>query len=448
MVTITQEPNKNNSAYVPNVWILNSIGVADRYVLRVLIDNVPVATFKQPRNAANVGIFDIQKVLQSYLQPTFIETTPKVADTPFAHLTYRIEYGSETGNSTTIDGISDLKYVINMYDNWDVVNSDLENYIPKMIAGSCETAVDFVAAYPMKGLYKFLTNFPEQYDVLEDEYKTLSFYSRIENWNDGNNWGPNEAMHWVTIKFYNDALFVAETVYAISAANGSSIRGNCNDLVVNSTDSNIITTVGVGPQNLKDANLWIGGNYNRYVVTIHTKDSCKVGSIGDCEDVGEILDDGWVQWGIYEAAFNLKDDCPTFEPITVSFLNQFGVKDYYTFDKRNTRTTNTQRNSYTKTLGTCNDTTFTIDAHGRGKTTFASTAQTEMTLQTDWMSDEVSKWLQELFQSPSTQIYTEGTWIPCNITTATYEQKTNSRNKLFQHEITVEFSNNQKIQRG
>ena len=69
-------------------------------------------------------------------------------------------------------------------------------------------------------------------------------------------------------------------------------------------------------------------------------------------------------------------------------------------------------------------------------------------MQSDWMSDEVSEWLQELYQSTNVNIYIDGRWEPCTILTSNYTQKTYARNQLFQHELQVEFANNQKIQRG
>jgi hypothetical protein len=129
-------------------------------------------------------------------------------------------------------------------------------------------------------------------------------------------------------------------------------------------------------------------------------------------------------------------------------VNQYGVKDYFTWDRRNTRTVSTNRNTYTKPVGSWSDTSFTISQHGVGKTVFNSTSTSRMTLSSNWMTDEVSKWLQEAFQSSSVMIYVDEQWEPCVITTANYEQKTYARNRLFQHNIEVEFANNQKIQRG
>ena len=145
---------------------------------------------------------------------------------------------------------------------------------------------------------------------------------------------------------------------------------------------------------------------------------------------------------------NIDDSCSPFEPIRLSFLNQYGVKDYYTFDRRNTYSVQTDRTNYQQVLGSWSSSSFTIDQTGRGRRTFSSAISEAMVLSTNWMTDQVSEWLQELYTSPNVMIYKGGQWEPCVIKSTQYEEKTNSRNRMFQHTIEVEYSNNKKVQRG
>ena len=432
--SIAQQPNKNNSAYVPNVWTLSGLGSADRYVLEVEIDGTVVSTFKQPANPDSVAHFDVQKVLQSYLEPYFDETIIKASATPGAHLTYRVNYGTETGSVTTIDGSSANKFVINAYDNWRVLNSDLTDFIPEPGSILCESNSNTNARYTRE--FNFLTNFPEAtYKVRPDEFKTLSFYNRIENFNDGTQWGPNEAPFFVRITTNTE-----DVVYTID-----DVRTDCTDMTVTHNDNNIITTIGAGPKNLESL---LTQSYDSYQIRVYSYNYCMTTTISDCTDYAEILTDGYLGDVIFSANFEVVEDCTPFDFVTLSFLNQYGVKDYFTFDRRNTRTVTSNRNEYNKTLGSWSSTSFTIDQHGRGRTVFSTESTTRMSIQSNWMSDEMSKWLQEAFTSPSVMIYVDGDWEPAVIKTTTYEQKTYARNRMFQHSLEVEFANNQKIQRG
>lgn len=170
------------------------------------------------------------------------------------------------------------------------------------------------------------------------------------------------------------------------------------------------------------------------------------GPIGDCEDIAELAD--YLGDLMYQTSFEIDEPCTPFEPIRLSFMNQYGVRDYFTFDRRNTLTVGSQRNNYRQTLGSWSSPTFSIDPYGRGKRVFSTDVTTQMSLSTYWMSDAVSEWLQELFMSPDVMIYHNDVWEPCVIVSAEYQQKTAARDKLFQHQITVEFANSVKIQRG
>ena len=444
MASITQYPNLFNSAYVPNVFVIDGIGTADRYVLQVRSGNTVLSTFKQPPNAAGVGIFDVQRVLQSYLSSQlFVEEIVKLSNTPGALFRYNVLFGTETGNVTSVASQGVTYNIINAYDGWRVLNSDYTPYVPVPTTIECETSQDLNVSYSTQ--FDFLTNYPGTIPVATTDWHTLSFINMVPSI-ETNNIVYNQAPFWVRITTTLGGADVEDIVYAISAANGNTVRTDCNDAGDSFTDANRIATVGIGPQNIAPL---LVSPYDAYQVRIYSYNICIGTTIQDCGDYGEILSDGYLGDLIYQKSFTVTDAiCQRFEPIQLSFINQWGIKDYFTFDKRNTKQVSTQKNNYTETLGTWSSSAFTIDQQGRGKTTFSSTAKTLVTMQSDWMSDEVSEWLQELYQSTSVNIYIDGVWEPCNILTSTYMQKTNARNQLFQHDVQVEFANNQKLQRG
>ena len=444
MATITQYPSIYNSAYVPNVFVVDGLSTADRYVLQVrTVGNTVLANYKQPANASGVGIFDIQRVLQSYLNSqAFVEETEKLTSTPGALFRYRVYYGTETGTVVTLNNQGIVYTVINAYDNWRVVNSDLSTFLPTPTPDDCPLSPDIYATYPLQAEY--LTNYPGTIPVASSDWGTLSFFNIINA--GANNWVQNEAPFWVRITTTLAGANRNDVVYAISDVNGLDVRIDCNDpIVVYPSDAERIGTVGTGPLNIAAL---LNLSYDEYQVRIYSYNTCNLDPILDCEDYADIIDN-YIGDLIYTKNYTLTNStCERFEPVQLSFVNQYGVKDYFTFDKRNTRQTVTERNNYTETLGTWNAPLFTIDAQGRGTRAFSSTATTTMTLSSDWVLDNVSEWLQELYQSPSVNIYINGQWEPCNLITNTYIQKTYARNFLFQHEVQVEFANNQKIQRG
>jgi len=459
MATLTSQPNDWNLAYAPNIYTLGTLGLADRYVLRVVIDGAIVATFKQPSNPSGVAHFDVSKVLQSYLESSYVESTTELAVTPNAVISYQVYYGSETNGVYLQDGASAIKHTLNGYTDWRVKNWDYVDYIPDPtdLDCLCEVPPCYTDATYSR-TYEFLTNWPttnasgiKKYKVRSDEYKTLSFFNRILGWNDGTMWGPNESPFFVKYTYFNAAGGTLGTeIKAISTSTGLPVRSDCQDYTTHThTDAELIGTIAVGPQNIKDGSFYWAPTTASYTVELYSINACYLtdnGPIGDCDDIGELVD--YLGYPIYQSEFIIDDYCQKFEPITISFMNAFGCADYYTFSKRNTYNTAVTRNNYKQQLGSWNESTWSIDPTGRGRRTFATMATTQMTLTSDWMTDTESAWLEELFTSPSAKIYINGAWEPVVILSTEYQQMTSARNGMFQHEITVQFANDKNIQRG
>ena len=438
--TLTQEPSEWNLAYLPNVYVVSTAtGLAE---IQVEVEGTIVATLKQSENPAGRSMFDVSKILQSYLSINNNEEITKVQPSNGEVLTYRIKYGEVQSNGTVIyTGFAATKYVLNGYDNWRQLNWDETPFRSGVTEFACESP-GYTGLVDQK---RFLTNFPTEYSIRDNEYHTLSFFNWLENFT---NAFANTQPYFVDLKFYNaTGSLISQHAYSISDVTGLGPRTDCNDRGPYSYVSNeMIGHVGVGPQNIKDAGIIWYPQTASYVVSLYSLNECFSTSISDCDDIGELVDNyGQV---MYQATFNIDDSCSPFEPIRLSFLNQYGVKDYFTFDRRNTYSVQTDRTNFQQVLGSWSSSSFSIDPLGRGQRTFSSAIKETMQLSTNWMTDQVSEWLQELYTSPSVMIYKDGRWEPCVIRTTQYEEKTNSRNRMFQHIIEVEYSNPKKVQRG
>lgn len=445
-VTITQQPESYNLAYIPNIYtVQTSTGLAS---LEVIVNGSVIATFKQPHNPSGVAIFDIQSILQSLLQPHYVETTERVTQSNGEIVKYQARIGEVNSSGTIINTTTTaVKYAVNGYDDWRVFQW---NYLPYR----SEITEDFCEGLGIYGIFEkksFLTNFPEDYKIRRDEYHTLSFVNELFNLSSAS---ANTQPYFAVFTFYNAAgSGLYSHIYTIDETNGLGPRTGCNDIgPYTYTVGEEIGHIGVGVQNLKDAGIWLAPFNNTvayYDVKIHGLNECLYeieGPISDCEDQSLLFD--FLGEVMYEARFYIDEPCTPFEPIRLSFMNQYGVRDYFTFDRRNTLTVGTDRNNYRQSLGSYSAATFSIDPYGRGARVFSSETTTQMSLSTYWMSDDVSKWLQELFQSPSVMIYHEDQWEPCVIVSNEYSQRTSARDQLFQHNIVVEFANKIKIQRG
>lgn len=295
MITITQSPPQTNPAVGPNVWVLDGLVGANRYVLAVeigatIVNNaiVPgtlVATFKQTPNPSGVGIFSLGEVLQSYLGeynlPDPIEELVLGA-TPGAALLYRIRFGFEIGDQVTFEDFSPFRVVFNGYkEQWDVAWPEGPEFLKDLV--ELEPPCDGIYALPSPN--KFLRDLfnlnagVQTATVSPDDWHTISWLNyggqvfdqipygsgaeEISNFDKS----PTHALY----EFFSNADLtgpISTSVVELSAANGFPIRATPTTDEWNITDPLLVGTLGSGPQNLEEAGIWPGDATKSYRISL------------------------------------------------------------------------------------------------------------------------------------------------------------------------------------
>mgnify|MGYP003648735520 CR=1 FL=1 len=175
---------------------------------------------------------------------------------------------------------------------------------------------------------------------------------------------------------------------------------------------------------------------------------------------------GTIQGGYYTVQAREADDslnsqlytinvnCPTlkgYEPIRLTWLNQWGVWDYYTFTMKSTRMLSTKGSTYQQLAGSWNDSAYRLDSFRGGKKAFRVNATEKITMNTDFVNESESAWFEELINSPEVYIL-EGYQddiddsalnqyvTPARLTTSSYTRKTVANDKLMQYTFEVEKS--------
>lgn len=143
-----------------------------------------------------------------------------------------------------------------------------------------------------------------------------------------------------------------------------------------------------------------------------------------------------------QVCYNINDDnCWGFEPIRMTWLNPRGGRDWYTFIKRNTFTQNAARDTFSQLPGYWSGSGFSINdinPSRYGTTVFNVGLEQTWTASTDWLSEEDSAWLRDMFKSVSVHAYLPGYSQPTlvTITDASYSVQTFARQKLFQYFVS------------
>jgi hypothetical protein len=100
---------------------------------------------------------------------------------------------------------------------------------------------------------------------------------------------------------------------------------------------------------------------------------------------------------------------------------------------------------------------FDYSVGDRGRTIFATKAEETFTIQSNWITDNEAKWLEELMTSPEVYIigndnetYYSGSStaykLPIIVTQNSYEVKTTMRNQMFNFILTYKMAYNINLQ--
>jgi len=422
-----------------------------------------VAVLKVTPNGVGSGIFDLSPIIQNYVTPdyeggtvhnsssiyfskyngtNFSDNTPhtihQVDDFStnrnscrFFTVRFNVEAAdSATGNvttqynsNTTVDDF--LMYNGVLYDT-DILNLDSNSNF-----GYNLSEEGFILN---SSTDSFLSNAPKTQYLRTTDYLTLSFFSQYDwDFEVGTAGVQYPSIKYIKIQFYNNGSTTGSLITKTAVAANGGHSGYMGD------SNNKLQFVGVGTGNLVGSGVTLPTNWDYYTVQAF-----------DFSD--NLVSD---TYNFYKQ----EEDCKEFETIRLTWLNKFGVWDYYNFTKKSVRTFNTKRKSYTQITGTWNESKFRINGHTGGKKTYNSSISETIKLNTDYITEAEAIWLEELFISNDVYILekrsTDNTSLgymrkyiqPATITNSTHTRKTKANDKLIQYTFNLQTTKTKKTQR-
>ena len=165
----------------------------------------------------------------------------------------------------------------------------------------------------------------------------------------------------------------------------------------------------------------------------------------------------------------INDDCHGFESVRLTWLNRMGAWDYYTFTKKSTQKTKTKGVTYNQLGGTWNEELWMPHDHLGGNKIFMNTSKTSYDLNTDYVSEEIAAWFQEMFTSSDVYImdqFTEDEPVPnfggvgnppnylrkyiqpVTVGSKSYTKKTRANDKLIKYKFKVDLCIPDNIQKA
>ena len=423
-----------------------------------------IGTFKTTPNNAGVGIFDLRPVLETFVKPDHLGSTfgngsrYKLTDvTHPLHLIdkfslapnsiknfaiqFKVEFSDTATGSVIAPGDTGNTNNASNSIQYRMFNGVLQ-YDDALTLGKIDASGSLVAGnnygYNLESFYlddiltpgKFLSNAPTtQYARLTD-YGTLPFFNFLPNPSSSG----SDRVTQIRFKYYSSSGILNQEVLDNNWTNGS-------NTIVGSQVHNRLVFCGAFPANLRGWSTMFRGLVTADVLSYYT--------VVAEDAAGEVSE-----------LYTINIICPNergYEGIRLTWLNQWGVWDYYTFNKKSVRSISTNRTSYTQLGGTWNESTFKINGYKGGNKNFRVNSSEKIKLNTGFVTEAEGLWFEELINSTEVYIVKEfstdvaGTITnkyidPVVVTTSSYVKKTIANNKVMQYSIEIEKSKMQRTQ--
>ena len=408
-----------------------------------------VGTFKTTPNNAGVGMFDFRPIIESFVnsdnlardQSSYKTVVNTVNSNVPIHLIdkfsgnlnamrylfirFKIEYINTAGALVTTDiKDSDLYNIFNCYlkftDVLDLANTPFTQ----------NTGNNFGYPIPQKFTLdqdagEFLSNAPlTQYANIED-YGTLSFLTILSK--------PDK-IRFVYYDSTGSQIGLEDVDFTLANGGLTNLSAEVNERLF---------YFGCFPANLRNWSTVFQG-----LVTAGTIQ----GGYYTTEPLNGANQNFGTKYTINVNCTNLKG----YEPIRLTWLNQWGVWDYYTFTMKSSKTISTKGSTYQQLAGSWNESAYRIDSFKGGKKAFSVNATEKISMNTDFVNEAESEWFEELINSPEVYILKgfqddlnsaflnisalNQYVIPVRLTTSNYTKKTVANDKLMQYTFEVEKS--------
>ena len=142
-----------------------------------------------------------------------------------------------------------------------------------------------------------------------------------------------------------------------------------------------------------------------------------------------------------------EDVCSKYDPIRFKFMNNYGKYDYFTFTGAKTKITDIKRNTFKQNPNQWSGINYNYATTSRGVNQYETILNDTITIQSDWITEAESIWLEQLVTSPDVYIYDGSDLVAVNITNSNYQTKYVASEQLFNLSVTFQYSQNRKRQR-
>ena len=459
-----QTANRVKVKYIAEVYIENTSGG----ITASISADTPRAKLRVSPNNAGAGIFDLGPIACNYVSPDYLggvvhnsgANTSKYKSTSFSdttpHPIHLIDKFSTNRTSCRfmkvrfkVESAPNITGAVTIVSSNSATSEEIvlyNGYINDDETLNLDSNGDYGYALDLSGMdrnfimndttAKFLTNAPTTQYIKETDYMTMPFFSQYDEDFVVGAGGSYPSINLITYLFYNSSSVLIQTTNkSISSSNGGH-AGNMGD------SNNRMQFAGCGPANINGGGTGIPATWSYYTAQAFANDS------GSSSTAVSTL-----------YTFYKQDDDCRYPTIRLTWLNKFGGWDYYNFQKKSINTFTAERTTYTQIKGEWNKSKYEHHGYRGGKKSFVNNITQNITLNTDYITEDEAIWLEELFISTDVYIikpqqtdYNNEGYInkyvePITLSTEEHIRKTKVNDKLIQYTFDIIKTKNRKTQR-
>lgn len=143
--------------------------------------------------------------------------------------------------------------------------------------------------------------------------------------------------------------------------------------------------------------------------------------------------------------FNIDQRC-AINDYHLVFLDRMGSWGSFAFPLRTYETGTSTKQSFNKVVqGYVNSNEWTYDSFERGMTTYSSMVEKNLQLNTNWMSEEMAVYFQELITSPVVYFYDGREYFACIVQETAFEVERQRNKNLIKKTVNVKLANQDKV---
>lgn len=146
--------------------------------------------------------------------------------------------------------------------------------------------------------------------------------------------------------------------------------------------------------------------------------------------------------------FNIDKNCSKFTPVRLHWMNRLGGFDAFNFDLKSEESTGVKRKQYDQQAHTFTGFGWSYDKASRGRTQYDTQLTNLLKVNTNYLTEAESVWMESLFTSPEVYQEVNNELIAVSIDGRSIQKKTSLNDKLMQYTFTLEYSLKNKRQRG